>query len=107
MKTCPKCNSQIDEDMVLCPTCGEHLRTFSDKNKYDKYSIILVRFLIAIAILIPPVGTIVATVLKKRHSVLSKLCIRYSFLGFIIYCMMTLLALIAYLAMAFTGVSYL
>ena len=46
MKTCPKCNSQIDEDMVLCPTCGEHLRVFSDNNRYDKHSALLVRFLI-------------------------------------------------------------
>ena len=107
MKTCPKCNSQIDEDMVLCPTCGEHLRTFRDKNKYDKYSIFLVRFLMAVSILLPPVGAIVGTVLKKRHSVLGKLCFRYSFFGLIIYSMMTLLALISYLAMAFTGVSYL
>ena len=58
MKNCPKCNSQIDEDMVLCPTCGEHLRTFSDKNKNVKYSVWLIRLLIALSIVLPPVGLI-------------------------------------------------
>ncbi len=107
MKTCPKCNSQIDEDMVLCPTCGEHLRTFSDKNIFDKHHVLLTRFLIALSIILPPVGAIVGTIIKKRHNSLGKLCFRYSLIGFAIYCMMTLLALICYLAMTFTGISYL
>ena len=107
MKNCPKCNSQIDEDMALCPTCGEPLRTFSEKNKYDKHSLILVRFLIIVSILFPPVGGIVGTVLKKKRAVLYKLCFRYALMGFAIYLMLTLLALICYLAMTFLGVSYL
>ncbi|GEM_PF-5123664 len=107
MKNCPKCNSQIDEDMVLCPTCGERLRTFCDKNKFDKHNILLTRFLMVISVLLPPVGAIVGTTLKKRHTVLSKLCFRYAIMGLAIYCMMTLLALICYLAMTFLGISYL
>ena len=107
MKTCPKCNSQLDEDMVLCPTCGEHLRTFSDKSIFSKRNVVLVRFLIALSIILPPVGAIVGTIIKKRHNPLSKLCFRYSLLGLAIYCMLTLLALICYLAMTFMGISYL
>ncbi|MDE5911668.1 MAG: hypothetical protein K2H24_04985 [Clostridia bacterium] len=107
MKTCPKCNSQIDEDMALCPTCGERLRTFCDKNKYDKHNVLLVRFLMIISVLFPPIGAIVGTVIKKRHTVLGKLCFRYALMGLAIYCMLTLLALICYLAMTFLGISYL
>lgn len=107
MKNCPKCNSQIDEDMALCPTCGERLRTFCDKNKYDKHNIMLARFLMIISVIFPPVGAIVGTVIKKRHTILGKLCLRYALMGFAIYCMLTLLALICYLAMTFLGISYL
>ena len=106
MKTCPKCNFQLDDDMVLCPTCGEHLRTFSDKNIYDKRHVILLRFLAAISVLLPPVGWIVGLSVKKRHNPLGKLCFRFALIGFAIYCMMTLLTLICYLAMTFMGISY-
>ncbi len=107
MKTCPKCNSQIDEDMVLCPTCGEHLRVFSDNNRYDKHSALLVRFLIAISVILPPIGALVGSIIKKRHPILGKLCFRYSLCGLAIYVMLVLLALICYLAMTFLGISYL
>lgn len=60
-----------------------------------------------ISVMLPPVGAIVGSVLKKRHTVLGKLCFRYALMGLAIYCMMTLLALICYLAMTFLGISYL
>lgn len=107
MKNCPKCNSQIDEDMVICPTCGERLRTFSEKRRYDKHSAMLLRFLIIISVILPPVGAIVGFSVKKRHPLLGKLCFKYSFIGLIIYIMLLLLALICWLAMTFLGVSYL
>lgn len=93
--------------MVLCPTCGERLRTFSEKRRYDKHSAMLLRFLVILSAILPPIGAIVGVSIKKRHPILGKICFKYAVTGIVIYIMLLLLALICWLAMTFLGVSYL
>lgn len=105
MKQCPKCSKEVDKDMVICPFCGEPLLNTNKKN-FELLNIHLVRFLMLISIVLPFVGAIVSIAIKKNYPVFSKVLLKNSMYGFIIWVMIILLVLICYLAMFSMGVGY-
>lgn len=106
MKQCPKCGKEVDKDMVICPGCGEPLYNPNNKS-YELLSIHLVRFLLIIALLLPFVGTIISMIIRKRYPMFSKVLLKNSGYGYVLWVMMILLLLICYLALFSMGVGYL
>ena len=107
MKICPRCGNEVDEEMIICPHCGEILQKPSNKKSSDSLNIHLVRGLALFSVLLPIIGLIVGILAKEKFPMISKILTKFSLYGIIIAFMLLMLALICYLAMTFTGVSYL
>ena len=105
-KKCPKCGNAIDEEMVMCPSCGERLQD-SKSQKTEFVSIHLVRWLLLLSIIIPLIGFILSLSLKSKYPLISKMLIKFSTFGVALLAMLFLLGVICYIAMTLSGVSFL
>ena len=107
MKKCPKCGKAVDEEMIICLSCGERLQDPKTQSKTEFVSVHLVRWLLLLAIVIPIVGFILTLSLKNKYPILSKMIFKFSMFGIALLAMLFLLGIICYIAMTLSGVAFL
>lgn len=106
MKKCLKCGNPVEDGMIICPSCGEQLRDPKEQNKFEFVSIHLIRWLMVLSLTLPFIGIIVAFSIRKKYPLISKAVRKFSLFGVLVYLLILLLAMICYIAMTFTGVSF-
>ena len=105
MRKCQKCGSEIDEDMIVCPNCGEELQTFRAQSKYEFVNIHFLRWLECLALIFPLIGFIIGYCLKKKCAPIFKNVIKYSIVGVALWAMLFFLAFICFIALLLSGIS--
>ena len=107
MKKCPKFWKPVDEEMIICPACGERLQDPKTQTKTEFVNIHFVRWLLLLALVFPIVGFILAVSLRKKYPLISKMLIKFSTFGIALIAMLFILGILCYIAMVLSGVAFL
>ena len=91
---CPKCNSELDDAAVVCPSCGEQIHTDAPNEEVkspSKISLFLKKLGISdwaafvLGLMVPLAGIALFIIYHKKKADLAKSCLIGAIIGSLLY----------------------
>lgn len=91
---CPKCNSELDDAAVVCPSCGEQIHTDAPHEEVkspSKISLFLKKLGISdwaafvLGLMVPLAGVALFIIYHKKKADLAKSCLIGAIIGSLLY----------------------